>query len=276
MNYQRIYNNLCSRGKTREKVPGVFYEKHHIIPRAFGGSNKKENLTLLTLREHFVAHLLLVELYPKSAAMRRAVWFMCNGGKQRKEMYNKYKTSSRTFERLRKDFIDRCSGENAYWYKREFPEEMRKKISEKNKEVAKTTGFRHSNITKSILSEKAKLRKHVAPKPESIQKLKDTWKKKLDNGFVVKKNFGRVCNIKSRQQLRETLGIRIVQLQVSDIFIKEWVSSNEVEENLLIFGTAIRKCCRGKQHTAGGYKWMYADEYYQQNNNAVDVGQLAI
>jgi hypothetical protein len=40
-----------------------FYEKHHIIPKHMGGSNKAFNLIVLTKEEHFEAHALLAEVY---------------------------------------------------------------------------------------------------------------------------------------------------------------------------------------------------------------------
>lgn len=76
MNYQRIYNQLIERGKkeNRKKLKHtnpdfVYYERHHIIPRCLGGSNDKENLVLLTAREHFLAHWLLVRIYPENSKL---------------------------------------------------------------------------------------------------------------------------------------------------------------------------------------------------------------
>lgn len=65
MDYNKIYYQLIERAKTekREKGNGVYYEKHHIIPRCLGGTDEKNNLVLLTGDEHFVAHLLLVKIY---------------------------------------------------------------------------------------------------------------------------------------------------------------------------------------------------------------------
>lgn len=73
MNYQKIYNSLVERGKTRKL--NCYVESHHIIPRCVGGSDDKTNLVDLTPEEHYLAHLLLVRIYPgnhslvKSAAM---------------------------------------------------------------------------------------------------------------------------------------------------------------------------------------------------------------
>lgn len=36
-------------------------EVHHILPKAFGGSNSKNNLVGLTLREHYICHVLLTK-----------------------------------------------------------------------------------------------------------------------------------------------------------------------------------------------------------------------
>jgi hypothetical protein len=62
MNYQNIYNqiieNAKSRGLDKKKLEGYF-EKHHIIPRCINGTDDKDNLVLLTGREHYLCHHLL-------------------------------------------------------------------------------------------------------------------------------------------------------------------------------------------------------------------------
>lgn len=66
MNYQRIHDAIIARAKTenRKKTKeGIYYEKHHIIPRCMGGTNENENLVLLTGREHFLVHWLLAEIH---------------------------------------------------------------------------------------------------------------------------------------------------------------------------------------------------------------------
>jgi hypothetical protein len=39
-------------------------EKHHVTPKCLGGDNSQENIVLLTPEEHYVAHQLLVKIYP--------------------------------------------------------------------------------------------------------------------------------------------------------------------------------------------------------------------
>jgi hypothetical protein len=64
MNYARIYSQIIDRARASSRVKGdVYYEEHHIQPKCRGGDNNPENLVLLTAREHFLAHWLLVKMY---------------------------------------------------------------------------------------------------------------------------------------------------------------------------------------------------------------------
>lgn len=74
MNYKRIYDSLIEKGKSRNLTG--YCEKHHIIPRCLGGSNDKNNLVKLTAEEHYVAHQLLVKIYPKNHKLAKAVSMM--------------------------------------------------------------------------------------------------------------------------------------------------------------------------------------------------------
>lgn len=62
MNYANIYQQIVERALTREKPD--YYETHHIVPRCMNGSNDPDNLIALTPEEHYVAHQLLVKMYP--------------------------------------------------------------------------------------------------------------------------------------------------------------------------------------------------------------------
>jgi len=62
MNYNKIYDSLIERAKIR--ILNGYTETHHIVPKCIGGSNEYTNLVDLTAREHFLAHWLLVKIYP--------------------------------------------------------------------------------------------------------------------------------------------------------------------------------------------------------------------
>lgn len=66
MNYIKAYNILVERGKQRQaanKVKNKGYHMHHIIPRCLGGSDSDDNLTMLTSKEHYICHRLLVQIH---------------------------------------------------------------------------------------------------------------------------------------------------------------------------------------------------------------------
>ena len=55
--------------------------------------------------------------------------------------------------------------------------------------------------------------------------------------------------------------IPIIQLTLEGQFIRKWSAAREVERELGISHTNIIACCRGKQKSAGGYRWVYASDY---------------
>lgn len=71
MNYPIIYNRLIDRAKQRD-VPMGYLETHHIVPRCMGGSDNSDNLVKLTPEEHYLAHQLLVRIYPSVPGLVRA------------------------------------------------------------------------------------------------------------------------------------------------------------------------------------------------------------
>jgi hypothetical protein len=70
MNYQTHYNKLIQKAQAR--TLGGYCEVHHIVPKCMGGSNDLSNLVKLTPEEHYVAHQLLVKLFPNKPGLVRA------------------------------------------------------------------------------------------------------------------------------------------------------------------------------------------------------------
>jgi hypothetical protein len=99
--YTTWYNNIIQRAKTRQLIG--YKERHHIIPKSLGGSNRKENLVELTAREHFVCHWLLTKMVdsPYKEKMIYAAWTMANLENQNQQ---RYKINGRIYESLRQEF----------------------------------------------------------------------------------------------------------------------------------------------------------------------------
>ena len=79
MDYTTIYNNLIQRAVNRS-LDG-YRERHHIIPRCLGGNDTNENLVDLTPEEHYIAHLLLMKIYPENNSLTHAAVMMTVKGK---------------------------------------------------------------------------------------------------------------------------------------------------------------------------------------------------
>jgi hypothetical protein len=158
MNYKKIYNNLVDKQRLgyRCKKNGVYYEAHHIIPRCFGGDGdgrniNHSNIVLLTPKEHYIAHLLLTAIYPKSKAMLKAFWCMCQTGKK-----ERYKVSARIFQRIRLEYIKSVQGENGIFYGKKHTSESIIKISNASKGRKGNLGNKHTIESKQKMSKSRK------------------------------------------------------------------------------------------------------------------------
>lgn len=90
----KVYLDLVNRGKTRQKYPKDGSEVHHITPKSFwisespsgwieGDPDTQDNLTVLSYREHFLAHRLLIRITKgvAKAKMVDALWQMIHSAK---------------------------------------------------------------------------------------------------------------------------------------------------------------------------------------------------
>ena len=147
--YKNTYKNLIDsrkyRGLNKKNLSG-YYEKHHIIPKCLGGTNKSDNLVLLTFREHVLAHQLLLKIYPDNKSLMKSVTRMltCSIDDCGKKISKRIK-SSREAEYLRELYSRSLSGDGHPFYGKVGPrigaklsDETKEKISVANK--GKLTG----------------------------------------------------------------------------------------------------------------------------------------
>lgn len=146
--YTIVYNNIINRAKAR--VLDGYSEKHHIIPKCLGGTDRKENLVRLTAREHFICHRLLVKMVEGKAVfqMIKAVHIMTM---QNKSQF-RYKVTSRIFERIKIDAARAMSVLTKG--KPKHSEETKKKMSVNAKgKSSQFKGKTHSESSKKLLAE---------------------------------------------------------------------------------------------------------------------------
>ncbi|WP_376960115.1 NUMOD3 domain-containing DNA-binding protein [Azospirillum sp. A26] len=80
MDYKRIYDSLIDRARARGLVDG-YTEAHHVVPRCMGGGDEPSNIVRLTAEEHFVAHELLVKMFPGNAKVVYGLLAMSMGNR---------------------------------------------------------------------------------------------------------------------------------------------------------------------------------------------------
>lgn len=87
MNYALIYRRLVSRAQDR--VFAGYAERHHITPKCMGGQDDKANIVRLTPEEHYVAHQLLLKMYPDNTKLLYAATMLAMGhaGRRTNKLY---------------------------------------------------------------------------------------------------------------------------------------------------------------------------------------------
>lgn len=178
MNYEKNYYDYITYVKSlnrrkfrlrdrRTHPERLYYEEHHIVPISIGGSDEPYNKVLLTAREHYLAHYLLLKFTEgKSRESMSSAFFLMSHIKR----YGK-KISSRQYEILREDVSKRQSiiSKNQHNNKgKKMSEEQKEKISLScikscaipwNKGIKTGIKRTHSEETKLRISEKNKGRK---------------------------------------------------------------------------------------------------------------------
>lgn len=96
--WTRTYFNIIDRAKLRgldKSNIQQYTEKHHVIPKSLGGSNDCSNLVLVTAKEHFVCHHLLIKMVDGVNYQKMIHAYLCMISK------SKYTPTARHYEKAR-------------------------------------------------------------------------------------------------------------------------------------------------------------------------------
>lgn len=212
MNHQRVYESIIAKAQmeNRTKKNG-YYEEHHIAPRSEGGSNRRDNLVLLTAKEHYVAHHLLWKIYGTSGlalAFRMMVDInSVNHAKVTNKVvakeYEKLKIASRA-SNVQSGFNSLKNGTGLFAMSREQKSELGKSSSQKN--MANKVGiFAHTPEQRRKF---AKTASDIANQKEKEQAVKN-WESSLtavglpisyrptaaeSRKYGLRYYFGKICN----------------------------------------------------------------------------------
>lgn len=133
---------------TRARARNIagYSERHHIVPRCLGGGDAPENIVRLSPEEHYVAHQLLVKMYPRNKGLVFAAKNMTLGNSKQWRRRN-----NKLYGWLRRRHSESMKG-----FKH--TEETKKKLSEQKMGNKSRKGLRHSEETKQKMSKIAKNR----------------------------------------------------------------------------------------------------------------------
>ena len=142
MNHQKVYDNIIEKAKSENRIKhnGAYYENHHINPRCLGGNDNKENLVLLTAKEHYLCHKLLTYIYKGNNKIANAFHRMTF------DKHGKHNISSRDYvyaKWLRSNIPQKSHYDT--WLEKYGEEEAKKRHKEKKEKIKKTmTGVKYS------------------------------------------------------------------------------------------------------------------------------------
>lgn len=113
MDYFKHYTNLINRARSRDV--NFAYEQHHIWPKSLHGPNEQWNIVKLTPEEHYVAHQLLVKLFPNEPGLIWAAYKMTMDGN------GLYRQNNKLYG----------------WLKRKYQQSAKRRIGQKNPSYGK-------------------------------------------------------------------------------------------------------------------------------------------
>lgn len=177
--YTRWYCNIIAAADALQPIRLIVsheHHKHHIVPKSLGGDDASENVVLLTLREHYVCHLLLVKMTDGLARSKMVFAFFRFSPK------GSNVSSSRSFERFASSFGKTLSGAGNPFY-----------------------GRKHTTITIAKLSGK---NHHMYG-----TNLKELWRKKYGDEIAEQREIARVAHMREIRRTKPRAKVHKTQAQ---------------------------------------------------------------
>lgn len=94
--YYKWYHSIINSAKNEKTID--YTEKHHIIPKSLGGNNSKQNLVILTARQHYICHWLLTKFVEKQFRFKMYSAFNRMNFKNKTGVVDNFYFNSRAYE----------------------------------------------------------------------------------------------------------------------------------------------------------------------------------
>lgn len=182
MDYAAHYDRLISRARIRQ-LDGYF-ERHHVVPRCIGGGDEIDNLVNLTPEEHYVAHQLLVKIYPKESKLVFAAWMMGNiKGRSNNKIHGWMRRKHA--EAMRDLWTGRTRGERSEDHKRKLSEANKGSKFSEERRAKMSLALRGRKMPPRTVEHSAKLAKALTGKKRGP--LTEDHRKKIANAHTGRK-----------------------------------------------------------------------------------------
>ena len=228
--YTEIYYQIIDRARSRKIDNDTFSEKHHIIPESFYKKRKRKgaigwldsnpddltNLVLLSAREHFVCHLLLIRMTQGDAKRKMSFAIVKMIGNTKTKGV---KINSHTYEYIRKTLSTSVSGTNNHMYgirgsnHHSFGKPRPEHVIQAIKDSRKRKGNPFSNFSEDQINQLKELHRisaienwKVRDKTVHANKIRDLWSNRSnEDRAAISEKISQTLKNKSPEKRLETL-----------------------------------------------------------------------
>lgn len=230
MDYKKIYNQIIEKAKREKRIKNKnnYYEAHHIIPKCLGGEGTTKQLkhsNIVLLTPK--EHFLCHRLLCLTYPKEPKLWYALYLMSIGKNKKTKYIISSRTYENIKKEWNKISKGTKK-------PEGFGEKIKSKERNI----------------------------------KIGKSNKRSKPIGFgenISIKNKGQKRNQEFKDKISSLKYKEIIQLDIKGNYLKLWGSAKTASKELNINYNSICCCARKEIKSAGGYIWVYKNNYNPEN-----------
>lgn len=256
MNYEKNYYNYMMYAKSlnRKRGDGTYYELHHIYPKSIFPElkNDKDNLVLLTAREHFLAHYLLCKIYSEGPSHFKMLCAFNRMTKNTSKVESNLYMNSRLFEKMKIELNEQRKEVSKVLMS---DPQRRKQISERVKKYHQENPRQWTDEQKKQVSDT--LKEKYKSDPKIRQHLSDVNKGKKHSEETKKKmsetRKGHLVSEETREKLRQqhSTGKAVVNIITGE----QYPSALNAEKMTGIPRHKIRKSIRTGEPDPNGGIW---------------------
>ena len=229
MNWKNVYLRIISNAKVRNNSHDEYYERHHIVPKSIfnfnielqilklniNNINSKENLVLLTAREHFFCHVLLTKIFENDKNCYEKMLYAFNF------MSNRFGDNSKKYSILKEKFAKNMRENMIGKRSRAFgciwsaESKLRQSIKRKGRSYEELYGYEKAKELKSIRSENRKGRKNSV---ETCKKLSERVISKDWRDKISLARLGSISSLETKEKLSNYFSNSLLNPKVDQNF----------------------------------------------------------